>query len=425
MTSRGGQPSRGLVLVLSAIAIGLGLSGCNPTGRASTASPVVLGLDWRRTSKVVERPEVAFASLDPSTLVPVGRGRSGHPSHFPGQAVMSDVVRTDSAYIAIGYVFPDWHPVAWTSPDGDAWSLHSVGDGDFTFPVSETVGADDSLVAVGRSGPLPIAWTSPDGAAWSSHAVPTLGTSGVAERMTTVVATSDGYVAGGSVGPETLERHARFWRSPDGSTWTTVADDPAAFADAEVRSIVRVGSGFVAIGLVGTAVEPTGSVAWTSADGEQWTRVESKDLQEGRAVALAVAPDGGLVAVGTEQDRHEATVWTSPDGRAWTLAPGEASRRHANGFIQMNDVVTVGGTSIAVGDDRDLQYPTMAVWMSVDRIHWTRASEIPVFQQSEAYGIAAGPVPKSTGGSTPGVVVVGSFGNPDDSIPTVWLSPPG
>jgi hypothetical protein len=417
--------SASLGLVLVSIATGATLSGCGLTQIGATASPAVPGIDWRRSAEIVERPEEAFASLDPTTLVPLGTGRSGHPSHFPGQAVMADVAWTGTVYVSVGYVFPDWHPIAWTSPDGDVWSLHSVGGGDFTFPVSVVVAPDGSLVAVGRSGKLPIAWTSSDGVAWSSHPVPTLGQAGVAERMTTVTAAPDGYLAGGSVGPETLDRHARFWRSSDGATWTPVGDDPSAFANAEVRSIVGLGSGFVAIGLLGTAVEPTGSVAWTSPDGEHWTRIESPDLQKGRAVALALAPDGGLVAVGTDQERHEATVWTSPDGRAWTLTPGEPSRRHTNGFIQMNDVSAFAGAFIAVGDDRDLQYPTLAAWRSTDGSHWARAPEIPVFQQSEAYGIAAGQVPRSTGGSTPGIVVVGSFGNPDDSIPTVWLSPPG
>ena len=43
-------------------------------------------------------------------------------------------------------------PVAWTSPDGENWSLHTMGDTDYTFPVSLAVGADGTIVAVGRRG---------------------------------------------------------------------------------------------------------------------------------------------------------------------------------------------------------------------------------------------------------------------------------
>ena len=45
-----------------------------------------------------------------------------------------------------------------------------------------------------------------------------------------------------------------------------------------------------------------------------------------------------------------------------------------------------------------------------------------MFEQCEPYAIATGPVP-AAGGTTPGLVAVGSFGYPDDFIPTVWLSP--
>jgi photosystem II stability/assembly factor-like uncharacterized protein len=240
--------------------------------------------------------------------------------------------------------------------------------------------------------------------------------------MTTVTAVADGFVAGGSVGPETLGRHARFWHSTDGSTWSPLPDDAAAFADAEVRSIVTFGSGLVAVGLLGTGVKPTGSVAWTSPDGERWTRVDAPDLRQGRAVSLVVGPDGGLVAVGADLGQTEALAWTSPDGRTWTRAPGEASRRYA-GTIRMNDVTVAGGLLIAVGDYNSLQYATMIAWSSSDGIHWTKAVEVPVFQQSEPYGMAVGSVPSPDGTTIPGVVVVGSFGNPDDYIPTVWLSP--
>ena len=387
----------------------------------SPSAPPVLGQDWGRTTDVVERPEEAFASNDPQYLVPVGSGRSGHPTHFPGQAMMADVLRGPTGYVSVGTVYPGWHPVSWTSSDGEVWELHRFGAVDYTFPVASALGADGLIVAVGRSGARPIAWTSTDGAAWTEHPVPVLGTADERERMTAVVAGPSEFVAGGSVGPETLARHARFWRSPDGSTWTPVPDDPTAFADAEVRSIVRLGSGYVAVGLTGEAVRPTGSVAWTSPDGEHWTRVEAPALKSGRAVSLVVTPDGGLLAVGAGLDQEEALVWTSPDGRTWTRVPGEESRRH-DGTIRMNDVTVKDGLFVAVGDYAKLQYATMIVWTSTDGLHWEKAHEVPVFQQSEAYAVTSGPVP-GVGAPVSGFVAVGSFGNPDNYVPTVWLTP--
>jgi hypothetical protein len=84
--------------------------------------------------------------------------------------------------------------------------------------------------------------------------------SDVAERMTTVVAGGPGYVAGGSLGPELFDRHARFWTSVDGVSWQSAADDSVGFANAEVRAITTFGGGFVAVGVVGPAQHPTGAV---------------------------------------------------------------------------------------------------------------------------------------------------------------------
>jgi hypothetical protein len=86
-------------------------------------------------------------------------------------------------------------------------------------------------------------------------------------------------------------------------------------------------------------------------------------------------------------------------------------------------VASAGDRYIAVGDFAVLQYSTMGVWTSTDLQQWTTAADIPAFQGAEPYAITAGPVATSEGETTPGLVVVGSFGNPDDYIPTVWLSP--
>lgn len=327
---------------------------------------------------------------------------------------MADVVvRPPGGFAAIGYVGPSWVPTAWTSRDAMTWTLRPMTGPVFTFPVAMAVGASGELVAVGRQRDVPLAWTSADGVAWQPHAVTTLGDGSVAERMTTVIATPDGYLAGGSVGPELFERHARFWRSPDGVSWSPVADDPAAFAGAEVRSIVRAGAGYVAVGVVGSVQQVTGSVAWTSPDGSRWTRHDAPDLALGRAIALVEAPFGGFVAVGSGLNEEEALAWRSADGRAWTIAPDEVSRQY-HGKIRMTDVVVVGPELVGIGNYVGLQRGTATAWVSRDGIRWEQARDAPIQEQVELYAaVAAGP----------GVVAVGSYGAPDDYIPTVLLSP--
>ena len=334
---------------------------------------------------------------------------------------MSDVVALPAGgYVSVGYSPPAWTPLAWTSPDGQSWRIHLLGDAEFTFPESLAAGTDGTIVAVGRSGRRPLAWTTRDGETWDSHDVATLGADGTPERMTTVVAGGAGFVAGGSVGPELAERHARFWTSTDGATWQPVADDGSAFADAEVRSITRFGDGFVAVGTVGTAQQLTGAVAWTSPDGSAWTRVDSPAFEGGTAVSVVAAPAGGLVAVGTTVERKEAVAWTSADGSEWTKAPTETSRlypgyaENAGGYIQMTDVTVVGDELLGVGIFQGLQRGTATSWISTDGIHWRQAVAAPVQQQGEFYAVTPG---------GPGAIVVGSFGAPDSYEPRVWVTP--
>jgi hypothetical protein len=385
------------------------IAGCNATGlRTPTQPPPVLGIDWGRAASV-ERPGNYEQSVPPNYP-------GTHPIlRISGQAYMVDVVGVAlGGFAAVGYVPPDWTPASWTSPDGQTWAFHPMGTTAFTFPVAMTVGAQGQLVAVGRSGTKPLAWTSGDGVSWQEHRVATLGDDSVAERMTTVVAGDGLYVAGGSVGPELAERHARFWTSPDGAVWTPVRDDDAAFADAEVRSITRFHDGFVAVGVVGTAQRATAAVAWTSPDGEAWTRVDDPSFAGDVAVSVISAPAGGLVAVGNDADRREAISWTSTDGRAWTKAPTEPSRQHPGGFIWMTDVASIGDELIAVGDFQGLQRGTATSWVSKDGLAWRRANTAPVQEQGELYAIAAG---------GPGAIAVGSYGAPDSYIPEVWLTP--
>jgi hypothetical protein len=221
-------------------------------------------------------------------------------------------------------------------------------------------------------------------------------------------------VAGGSVGPELADRHARIWRSADGIAWEPVADDPVAFANAEVRSITTFDGGFVAVGVVGTVQEHTGALAWTSPDGASWTRIDDPAFDKGVAVSVVPAPFGGLVAVGSTVDRRTAVAWTSPDGRHWTRAPDEPSRQHSGGFAWMTDVVAIGDAVIGVGDVQGLQRGTAVSWLSDDGLTWTKSPEAPVQEGAEFYAITPG---------GPGAFAVGAFGIPDSYVPNVWVTP--
>ncbi len=403
---------------LLALSLAMVVGGCGvrqqsaaPSGAISappaSLGPAVLGLDWGRAASV-ERPVNFEETVSPSYP-------GTHPIlRIAGQAMMTDVVAMPGGgYSAIGYVPPDWTPTSWTSPDGETWSIHAIGSATFTFPVALASGSGGPLVAVGRSGSKPVAWTSTDGVAWAEHAVPVLD-AGVAERVTAIAAGSHGFVAGGSAGPELLDRHARFWTSTDGSSWTAAPDDEATFANAEVRAITAFDGGFVAVGVAGSAQQHTGAVAWTSRDGLAWKRIDDAGLAGGLTVALTTAPFGGLVAVGSDLDRREAAACTSPDGVRWTRAPSEQSRIHGGGYAWMTDVVAIGDEVVGIGEDQGLQRGTGTSWVSRDGVHWDQATTAPVQEQAELYAVTPG---------GPGLIVVGSFGAPDSYVPIVLLSP--
>jgi hypothetical protein len=396
---------RGLAIATLAVAI----AACNshsPTTKPS--APAVLGIDWGRAASV-ERPANYEETVSPSY---VGK----HPIlRIQGQATPIDLTALPGGgFVAVGYAPPDWVPFAWTSADGDRWAIHPMGSTEFTFPVAVATGGDGMVVAVGRSGREPVAWTTVDGVTWDRHGVAILGDDGVPERMTAVAAGPNGFIAGGSVGPELAERHARFWQSADGVTWEPAADDTAVFHDAEVRSIVPFQGGYLAVGVVGTVQDPPGSVAWISLEGSVWKRIDDTAFDGGVAVSVAVAPWGGLVAVGSTVDRRNAVVWTSADGLAWTRAPDEASRQHSGGFAWMTDVVAIGDLAIAVGDVQGLQRGTAESWISRDGRTWTMSNSAPVQEGAEFYAIIPG---------GPGALAVGAFGAPDSYVPEVWVTP--
>ena len=408
-------------IVIAVIAlVGCGTSSTPTTSGTSRptappATPPVPGLSWAKAPEV-PRPDDAFALPSALPTGPSGPGTAGHPGHFAGQAIVDDVASNGGRLAAVGYVGLRgvWTAIGWTSTDAQRWTLTTIDAAPASLAVTiAAVPATGGFIAGGRVERAPAIWTSADGTTWLRQAVPTLSDGTEWERVTTVLPTSDGFLVGGSVGPELGERRARFWRSTDGSSWEPIPDDPA-FAGAEVADIVTIDGRFVAIGKLGTGQRWTGSIAWVSVDGLMWKRIDGSGLASGIASALAPAPDGGLIAVGSDLDEREALVWNSADGSLWQTAPGEASRRYNGEKIRMTDVTAVGGGGlVAVGNYVGVQYGTATSWVSADGLSWRRAGDYPALGQGEMLAVTRG---------GPGLVAVGSFGAPDNYIPTIWLA---
>jgi hypothetical protein len=386
------------------------------SGRPSQppATPPVPGLSWTKAIDV-GRPDEAFALPSGTPTVPGGPGTPGHPGHFAGQAIIDDVATGDGRLVGVGYVGLRgiWTAIGWTSTDADHWTLRTIDTTPASLAVAiAAVPGTSSFVAGGRVDRAPAIWTSGDGTTWQRRAVPTLSDGAEWERVTTVLPTAGGFIAGGSAGPELGDRRARFWTSTDGTTWVATPDD-RAFAGGEVADILAVGGRFVAIGRLGTGQRWTGSLAWVSDDGRTWQRIDSPELAAGIASALAPAPDGGWVAVGSDPDEREARVWRSLDGTTWNPSPREDSRLYHGEKIRMTDVTAVRGGLLAVGNYVGVQFGTATSWVSADGVAWRRAADYAALGQGEMLAVTRG---------GPGLVAVGSFGAPDNYIPTVWLA---
>jgi hypothetical protein len=402
------------IAVLAALAATRGTSP--PAAEGPPPSPGPPGVDWVEAASV-ERP--AGMTADPPSISPVGNGGGlGHPGHFSGQGNPFDVAAGPGLLVAVGYTYPEFHGVTWTSTDRQTWSLHEISPGQVETFVLSIVAGPGGWVAVGRHAAEAAAWSSADGLAWQPATA--AGGDGFREppetQMTTVVATPGGYLAGGWAGLFTAPGHARFWTSTDGTEWTRLADDPA-FDDGRVLSIAAGPAGYVAVGTTGPAGRPTGSAVWRSPDGARWTRIDGSAVLADGAMASVIAGGPGYLAVGANIESSRALVWLSADGVTWTLAPDQASLTNHDLKLAMADaVVGADGTIVAVGHYLfGTQYGQGATWTSPDRGRtWTRGPDLAAFGQGAPVSVIA---------DGPGYVAVGTVGAPDNFIPKVWLSP--
>jgi hypothetical protein len=164
--------------------------------------------------------------------------------------------------------------------------------------------------------------------------------------------------------------------------------------------------------VLGPAQHHTGGVAWTSSNGQTWTRIDDPAFEDAVPSSIIVAPFGGLLAVGSDIERKAALAWLSPDGEHWkkVVAGDYGDRRN----LWMTDVAAVGDRVIAVGTSQATQRASATSWISADGIIWEQAHTAPILEQLELYAVTAG---------GPGAVSVGAFGGPDSAVPRVLLTP--
>jgi hypothetical protein len=146
---------------------------------------------------------------------------------WPGTGSIGPVLASSDGFVAYTAATPaDWNdrplcePLAWTSPDGDTWTLASTTSpfGDRAW-VAGIAGRDGRFVAVGGRGGKGLAWVSDDGLAWRDLGLD-LGFAGW-----TLAADDHGWVIA------SLDRsppYTGLWISSDGTAWEPLPSEVPA-----------------------------------------------------------------------------------------------------------------------------------------------------------------------------------------------------
>jgi hypothetical protein len=244
------------------------------------------------------------------------------------------------------------------------------------------------VVAVGSG-----IWFSNDARTWTSVFDPAElggGPAGQQGSINAVTAGGPGFVAAGqAVDPNSGQAVAAVWTSPDGQRWARVRDPalepptppiPAGNSTpirGSIQAIARGGPGLVAVGGVfaGSFVSNTLVTApydiaiWTSKDGTQWTRVDTRTLYFGgggsvqASLSTVTAHDRSMIATGT--DAGSTAVFESRDGTHWqhvAVVPGSFSQ-----------ITVYRHQLVAVGNDggTDSSNERAIIWTSTDAKHCT------------------------------------------------------
>jgi hypothetical protein len=262
-------------------------------------------------------------------------------------------------------------PSASTVPSTPLLSIIPIAGLTSEDEIRAIIEVDGRLIGVGHRALQGAAWTSLDGESWTlAPDLPAESLGDLATTLTSMVEGPGGLVAvGSSTGIDFST--PRIWYSVDGERWISVyglgAPDPAVVAPfGSVAAVAAGGPGFVALGLSSDDGFTGRPQVWTSADGRDWTAVDSQGLAGSLNDVIGGA--GMLVAVGGSDTA--ATALVSTDGATWTAAPEQEALQGA----EMTSVAFQNGAFVAAGaltGPGDTFPSTPAIWHSPDGLHWS------------------------------------------------------
>jgi hypothetical protein len=226
------------------------------------------------------------------------------------------------------------------------------------------------------------------------------------------------------------------WTSPDGFSWSrSILGEAGYGGPASLLYGVTVGGpGLVAVGYEFSMDGEGGGVIWTSPDGFSWSRLaDDEAISDGGSLFGVVAGGPGLVAVGGDWQGGDVVpaVWTSSDGLVWSRVPHDESVFGSGGMMWS---VTAGGPGlVAIGGAPPYVAASAAVWISPDGFTWSQ-SQVPALS-SDVSGSGGGSAMMAAAAGGPGLVGVGWEGRAGWGLvpvgdygsevnAAVWVSPP-
>ena len=393
-----------LVAALEAIAALIAIAAIVGTAlylRGSSAGPGATGL-------TPSGQPVTSPSYFPSGSAPASPG--GTPAASPpvamwsglawsvagsiqGSAGVADVVEWNGKLIAAADIDTgsgNLETGFWSSSDGISWTALTVNRAAFAGGgrVARMAVAPLGLIAWGWIGqpvctgqgegmtcdPPPIMiWTSPDGTTWTRIADVSMFKNATIQD---IAVGAHGLVAAGDTG----WTQPALWTSSNGASWKRQDLGSPTFAGAHFADVRTTVSGYLIGGATGGKAPVAGGMqppstsvaaAWWSADGQNWTKATvHRSGNLGTTFGTIHVGAHGMVAIGSAEGGKGSTAWTSIDGRTWQPA-GAAPFAVPPGVsdtttVPSNQISDDGTRMVAVSIDNS----GLLLWESADGVVW-------------------------------------------------------
>jgi hypothetical protein len=242
------------------------------------------------------------------------------------------------------------------SPIPSASGLPTTGP---TLPPSPSLGPTGSATPI----PLPTD-TPPPGQTAQPTAVPGSGFQAIESfaaaeifEVDDVASTPNGFIAvgfGGLDGEDYFGRHQGIaWTSADGINWTQSAD--ASLRNVTPYNVAVRGADYFMAGVLSTCpqlseeectdVAEAGNAIWHSTDGVAWQMLpQLPDMQYGLLDDLIVAADKLFVFGSSADENQTTTIWQSSDGATWSSTTDLADLETISAMTFGNGVLAAFGT---------------------------------------------------------------------------------